>query len=77
MTHTTETDARPERNPTEDADERAELLAALKAASEWIDAQLFVRRTGIQERVRNAITRAEATKPAPDPDPAPVERREI
>ncbi len=37
-----------------------QLLAALQAASDWIDAQVFVPRTGIQTTIQAAITKATA-----------------
>ncbi len=46
------------------------LLEALLATSEWIAAQLFLRRTGIQETIRNAI--AEATGDSPREAPPPI-----
>jgi hypothetical protein len=36
------------------------LLAALQAASDWIDAQIFVRRTDIQATIQAAIAKATA-----------------
>ena len=39
-----------------------EMLATLQAASDWIDAQLFVRRTDIQATIQAAIAKATTYK---------------